>query len=441
MGAFKTLRKSDIQVLPYPANKSWVATPTTYNSLGIRIFVGKNLSSSGYFKSGSDPKTIDSASGESRHRRLIYESVKQLYYSNYLSSSYISQTGSFDNFDQTTIYNYYSTSYEGSYNGVQKYFPTASNSIIRVLSIPKNIFGSKLVPGTIQISGSDFNIFDDKEGNLFNVSSSSPSNVELISSTITGSSDLTPAQKISFSKFYSMGTNLTVSASFVITTISGALASSSLITFNSYLFSGSDFGTYVASIVSIVSQSVTWNFSLSGSDIVRDFDGIGFQFFPQASVIDKPYIISITSSVTLNGLNIVNYTRELVGNVVYPHGIIAITNPNYLTIFPTASTDSFSGGTKSGSFNFFFKGENVVYENEVRCQVSEDEFNYTLNPSVSSDHSGSLRDFTTSSVFNPYVTTMGLYNESGELLVVGKLGQPVFIPRNSDINFILRYDS
>lgn len=93
----------------------------------------------------------------------------------------------------------------------------------------------------------------------------------------------------------------------------------------------------------------------------------------------------------------------------------------------------------SGSFNLSFKGEYIIYENDIRCNLTEDEFNFTLNPSA--NISGSVIGFVSSSVFNPYMTTIGLYNEARELLAVGKLSQPIQIPRNNDICFVIRYDT
>jgi hypothetical protein len=43
--------------------------------------------------------------------------------------------------------------------------------------------------------------------------------------------------------------------------------------------------------------------------------------------------------------------------------------------------------------------------------------------------------------FTPYATTIGLYNDNNELLVVGKLATPYPIPDNTDITFIVRWDS
>lgn len=122
--------------------------------------------------------------------------------------------------------------------------------------------------------------------------------------------------------------------------------------------------------------------------------------------------------------------------------------------------------------------ESTVYQNEVRCRVKENDFNYTLNQSalktefitvgeellitendlflltedndyliantptlttLSSD--GTMLDNITGSEFHPYVTTVGLYNDRDELLVVGKLSRPYPVPPNTDMTFIIRWDS
>jgi hypothetical protein len=49
-------------------------------------------------------------------------------------------------------------------------------------------------------------------------------------------------------------------------------------------------------------------------------------------------------------------------------------------------------------------------------------------------------DFTTGSAFRPYVTAIGLYDNEGDLLAVGKLGQPVKMPNKIETNFIVRFD-
>lgn len=93
-------------------------------------------------------------------------------------------------------------------------------------------------------------------------------------------------------------------------------------------------------------------------------------------------------------------------------------------------------------FTMSLNAETTIYQNEVRCRVSENDFNYTLNPSANkAGTSGSYIDAVTGSDFHPYATTVGLYNDQDQLLVVGKLSTPYPIPENTDLTFIVRWDS
>jgi hypothetical protein len=87
-----------------------------------------------------------------------------------------------------------------------------------------------------------------------------------------------------------------------------------------------------------------------------------------------------------------------------------------------------------------FKNRYTVYENELVCTIEQNEFNMSQNPTITTDTSGSLRDFATGSDFQPYVTTIGLYNEANELLIVGKLAQPTLLSTKTDTTFVIRYD-
>ena len=93
-------------------------------------------------------------------------------------------------------------------------------------------------------------------------------------------------------------------------------------------------------------------------------------------------------------------------------------------------------------YTMSLNAQTTIYQNEVRCLVNENDFNYTLNPSANkAGTSGSYIDAVTGSDFHPYATTVGLYNDKNELLVVGKLSTPYPIPQNTDITFIVRWDS
>jgi len=110
--------------------------------------------------------------------------------------------------------------------------------------------------------------------------------------------------------------------------------------------------------------------------------------------------------------------------------------------------------------------ETTIYQNEVKCRVLENDFNYSQNPTVFANVNyitgsralpiyaskgetnksgqityGQLADNITGSSFHPYATTIGLYNEAFQLLAVGKLATPYPIPSNTDITFIVKWDS
>lgn len=119
-----------------------------------------------------------------------------------------------------------------------------------------------------------------------------------------------------------------------------------------------------------------------------------------------------------------------IGNIVYSHGIVTITDSGYI------NTPNTSSGQSIG-----FKSTFTIYENQTRCHVNENEFNYTQNPSAASGSTGLYNNNVTGSNFAPYVTTVGLYNAANQLLAVGKLGQPYPVPSNTDITFVVKYDS
>ena len=97
----------------------------------------------------------------------------------------------------------------------------------------------------------------------------------------------------------------------------------------------------------------------------------------------------------------------------------------------------------TGPFSLNFQNEHIIHENEVRCIVRESDYNLTYNPSLvtGSYTNGLLRDFATGSVFQPYVTTIGLYNDENELLMVAKLAKPIALSSDTDMTFIVKYDT
>ena len=107
-------------------------------------------------------------------------------------------------------------------------------------------------------------------------------------------------------------------------------------------------------------------------------------------------------------------------------------------------SDSPEGRAFLGINQLQFQGSHLIYEHEYQCTLDEHEFTDTLNPSarkIRSHQSQDLADFATGSLFRPYITTVGLYNENNELLVVGKLGQPIRTSDETDTTLVVRWDT
>jgi hypothetical protein len=64
----------------------------------------------------------------------------------------------------------------------------------------------------------------------------------------------------------------------------------------------------------------------------------------------------------------------------------------------------------------------------------------STNITLTNDDNETYQSFVSSSNFAPYITTIGLYNDSGQLLAIGKLAQPIRKRNDVDLNFLMRLD-
>ena len=336
MGAYKQFLASDIIITPFEVNKGFrfLGNQLTGSNVGINRFLGTNLSGT-LFNPSTDPTT---GYDNSQYQRLIYNSIQELYYSNYLSSSYgddvnigyilpgsqpegnvlvgtNQSTGRYFNYNQTTL-------------TFEKYFPTASNSVIGVLSIPSKLYGNYIQPNSFIWKSPSGSISDDGEGNLI--------------------------------------------------------------------------------------------FSSSG-------EICGQIFYPHGLAI-----ITSDSSPGLDGY----------GNSTYGSGIYGATATAIVNNFVTSSnvTCSFSS-----SLN--------IYETQYKCTLRENEYNFSLNPSLTSGSTQItssigifytpgqyLNNNVTGSYFSPYITTVGLYDEYQNLLAVGKISQPLPVSPTTDTTILINID-
>ena len=149
------------------------------------------------------------------------------------------------------------------------------------------------------------------------------------------------------------------------------------------------------------------------------------------------------------------YQDNVVGNTFYEQGLLSLTNTNYPRYYSgslhegTATVGNPSTAIFSENFKLTLKNTRRIYEHKVRCHTKASDFNLSLNPTLLKpliDECGNvttseeLREFATKPDFNPYLTTVGLYDEYGRMLAVAKLAKPIQKLQNVDMTFIVRFD-
>jgi len=191
----------------------------------------------------------------------------------------------------------------------------------------------------------------------------------------------------------------------------------------------------------------------------------------------------VYSSSFATGILTAEGSGSCIGNVFYEHGIVAITNTG-------SSYTNIGLGTGGDGWSVRFQATKTSYEYSYLCHINEYQFNGTTNPSVAIGRSGSvsipagakyiydgeinpsngvvnyesafdlvlppssqsylssysgeggnLQAFTTHSDFGTYVTNIGLYNSTNELMAIAKLSNPIKNDKDLPISFLIRFDS
>ena len=179
MSVFKPFSPADLIVTPFEVDKTFTfkGNELTGSNVSIERYIGKNLQEF-LWVSGSNSTGQISI----ENQQLVYDSIKQLYYTNFLSSPSGSpaSTASFESTlfvpdfstaanlgvltgEQTTTNN---INYLSSTININRTFPTESNSEIGIISIPSNLFGEYIKPGSFTLTSTSGSITDDTEGNL-----------------------------------------------------------------------------------------------------------------------------------------------------------------------------------------------------------------------------------------------------------------------------------
>jgi hypothetical protein len=122
-------------------------------------------------------------------------------------------------------------------------------------------------------------------------------------------------------------------------------------------------------------------------------------------------------------------TGSQVGTIVYSHGQAIITEAEQEGFYRVNPQQDIS-----------WKSNVDIYTYNYTVRLPDYEYNFTQNPTALTGSDNSLRDNITGSYFQPYITTVGLYNDSNELIAVAKLSKPLPKSKNTETTIQIKLD-
>jgi len=154
-----------------------------------------------------------------------------------------------------------------------------------------------------------------------------------------------------------------------------------------------------------------------------------------------------------------------VGDIIYPHGMIIITDSTYAQTIRnmytphTLGVDGEPNLSTRNNLVLSWQSSQPIFTHNYHCRIRESEYNFTYNQTALSSslgtvydsdqniysttasiNKGDLNNNVTGSAFQPYITTVGLYNDANELIAVGKLAQPLPKSANTEMTIIVKID-
>ena len=394
----KRIPKSDISIRPFKAYKEW---SFNQDSTEIDVLLASDVSSS--YSTGDNLSFQQTA---------IYAQLKAAFYNGNEDNPF-TRIGA-----ASIVYN--------SDNLTKDRFLSGS---AKVISIPQSYIGEGIKKGTVTISNGDYLYGDDNYGNLISLGGDTLS---------LGYIGIPTPNVASLGYLY-------------FTDIANTVYTASIVDY--------DINT---GIIDLTYQSVNY----------PNLQVLTLNLEDGSMIIDNvPF---------LEGAGGTNR----IGNVFYNQGLIVLTRG--------------SEGYLTGSWELNYKSTQTIYENEYLLIVNEDEFNVSQNPSaiavvgneteslvdtsgrvittvtnpgvkyikkLTTLENGNQLDYrytssvneeifagfehwdlsgsvdTTGSFLAPMITTIGLYDDSCELVAVAKLPQPIKSDPDIPVNFIVRFDT
>lgn len=152
------------------------------------------------------------------------------------------------------------------------------------------------------------------------------------------------------------------------------------------------------------------------------------ELFLEEGYLD-PYYFADTYPVYDDGEGKLIQAGNVVGDIIYSHGILIITDETLLQVYKQDIRQYLR-----------WKSNQPIYTYNYNVKLSDYEFNYTQNPTALTGSDNTVKNHLTGSEFQPYITTVGLYNDANELVAVAKLAQPLPKSKNTETTIQVKLD-
>jgi hypothetical protein len=207
------------------------------------------------------------------------------------------------------------------------------------------------------------------------------------------------------------------------------------------------------------------DYSTSNTIIIVD-DGYG-------NLYDKAYETEFN-----NGRPTAKGSGSALGVVSYEYGLIMMstTSSYYATVLSGSADGDGSSVESIEGWKLKWQSTKTVYEHEYQCIIPSEKYNASTNISTTFQRSGSItipqssvsqidllrqvlppaqsqystgssinastttEGFVTHSFFAPYITTVGLYNDAGDLVAVAKTSRAIRNDPEIAMSFVVRFD-
>ena len=436
MAIFKQFNTNEVVITPFGANKRFAYGSSQVSASDVGIEYYQSLQ--GPYISGSNPTGFTTILDEV----LVFGSIKQLYYSNYLTAS----TGdnlpseslvpgvnrSFDRNVGITTGPRFDNFLQSSVTQSREFAQFSSSTAIKgpsVISIPSKLFGERIPPGQFQFeyTSSDFThslVKDDSEGNLLAQQTNAAGGFSVTHSV--------------GQIFYSQG----------IAVLTGGPNDPGQLR-----LLGSQVG-YDGNMTSQMnSSSIQFSSSITIREnqykcVIRDNE---FSYTTNPSSLRPSGEVSaavdaLLSSIDITGVSPVNGTYTLIGNGAGASVITTVTGTGTgLILTVVIANNVVSSITATSTGRGYSYGDVVTFPGSLIGGNGTVTITFALGnlmvTTFDQNPNEVYYDFCTGSIFSPYVTQIGLYNEANQLVVVGRLSNAIPISLTTDTTFVINFDT